>query len=65
MTKAKKQLKPGAEVDAPRHHVYGGVIKKIKGRVAYVDIYEATEGTITRRFSLGDLEAVRGKTASD
>jgi hypothetical protein len=53
-------MKPGTHVDAPRHHVYGGVIKKICGRVAYVDIYEATEGTITRRLALRDLEAVRG-----
>ena len=53
------ELEPGAEVDAPRHRVFGGVIKKIQGRVAYVDIFEATEGTITRRLALGDLEAVK------
>lgn len=59
MTKANdKTLKPGTEVDAPRHQVYGGVIKKIRGRVAYVMVFEATEGTITRRLALGDLEAV-------
>ena len=53
------ELKPGAEVDAPRHRIFGGVIKKIKGKTAYVDIFEATEGTITRRLALGDLEAVK------
>ena len=55
----RSELKPGAEVDAPRHCVFGGVIKKIKGKTAYVDIYEATEGTITRRFAIGDLEATQ------
>ena len=55
------ELKPGAEVDAPRHRVFGGVIKKIQGRTAYVDVFEATEGTITRRLALGDLQAVTGR----
>ena len=60
-----RNLAPGVFVDAPAHHVYGGIITKIKGRTAYVEVFEAVDGTITRRFCLDDLQKISPKICDD
>ena len=48
-------LVAGVRVDSPALGIYGGVIKKRKGRTAYVEIYNSHEGVITRRILIDNL----------